>query len=419
MPPIVVYISDNSSTPTLDGRFLAFQSRWLTVVGNNATSSTATGDLSTVLGVEDFSFDDLGGVPFFNIDFNSTAEAEAFENDIDRLYVGLSETGDANKDMDDIVDLVYFDMSQGSRTGSRITWSNTDTGTTDLKGSTVNGDFIYLVCHTPGNEVNTLGILSSSVDNAAPSVGDVITFTRTHTQDTPDWDKWTVSGSSTENTDWQWVNGTNRYSASPEMEILTADHSITVDYEARWDGVGTGASPWTNTTVGTSLTISPVASSATPVHKMVGAWTGNFQFAASTSDVYTKQIVEPLAGAERWQQGGIRLWNGDDALNYGATTNNNRSVFSTSADCNDWWKGTDPTNFGNGFKVRVSFDNEATWIWLNASNSDAAIEGSTQTSYINTSGAQTNVIAAITSVSGGSQTDFYSGLPMVVEVYDV
>lgn len=155
------------------------------------------------------------------------------------------------------------------------------------------------------------------------------------------------------------------------------------------------------------------------VQTLTGAWTGLYQFVPS-SNIFTKEVVDPTIGSDRHSQCSVRLWNGPYALQWGAVVNGNKSQFATRAVCGAYWQGTDPANTGPGFKVRCSFDGGTTWVWQNLTNTDAVVYGSAQATYLNAGGtANPNMIAAVTAASGGAQTDFYAGLPMILEVYDV
>lgn len=135
-----------------------------------------------------------------------------------------------------------------------------------------------------------------------------------------------------------------------------------------------------------------------PVQAFTGTWTSNTQY-GGTETIGTKHVIDLSIGAERWAANSIRLWNGPEALNAGATVSSTRNQFPTTADCRTWW---------NLWVVRVNVNGEG-WQYLNATNAgNVTVGGSAQLAYLNTSPA--------VSWSGA---DFAAGLAMDVEVYEL
>lgn len=142
----------------------------------------------------------------------------------------------------------------------------------------------------------------------------------------------------------------------------------------------------------------PQPSTGSLVQSFTGTWTGQFQY-EGTETINIKQVVDLTIGAERWGPNSIRFWNGSEALNAGATVSASRNQFATSAECRAWW---------DLFVVRVNMNNEG-WQYVNAANAgNVTVDGSAQPAYVNTQPA--------VSWSG---SDFYAGLPMDVEIYEL
>ena len=132
------------------------------------------------------------------------------------------------------------------------------------------------------------------------------------------------------------------------------------------------------------------------VQAMTGSWSGLYQY-SGTLTTSTEIVFEVAAGAERWTQASLRLWNGSEAGNAGATQSGNRWSFASGGACRAWW---------DLYAVRVNVNSEG-WQWVNTTNTQATPGGASQPAYLNLQPALTRT----------GWTDFGAGLTMDIEVW--
>ena len=152
----------------------------------------------------------------------------------------------------------------------------------------------------------------------------------------------------------------------------------------------------------TAVSLRPVGGEPTPLQTRTVTFTSISEFTIdsdSGQEIWKSKLNQANVGS------GLRLWNGSEAGNSGATENSQGNwPFSSNADCATWW--------GN-YYIRVKQDpGTGTYSdWINWTDADGLIYPSCQSTY-------NNIGSAVVHYSGpGTWTTHASGFKYQVEIY--
>lgn len=167
----------------------------------------------------------------------------------------------------------------------------------------------------------------------------------------------------------------------------------------------------------------PPPGPGTLLQRITSEFTGANQIndLAPTFQMDGEEYIDISLGAERVGAFALRFWNGSKALNY---IEQGDAFFTSVGSGRNRF-----TNANTGFdgywglmKARVSFDGGNLWTWCTIDGSEGPIQPTTKNiDYVNLHPQRTNVSGvnfetAVQAVNPAA-TDFYAGLPVIIELY--